>query len=512
MSEEHKRRSWRRKAILGGFLAFLTPIAVLIGCRRTWIKPLAGVRVEMSRPIVRERDLGLDSAYRLLLLAIEEPVRPALPAGAIPVWRTDWTEATAKFRHHGWPANPPPPAAKPPGGPDLVGEGKRPPIPSPALPWSRDQYEDIQQLVALYEPQIALLDRALAAPDPQMLTIDAASLPHPNWEEVLDLARWLAVSAEYRAATGDHAGAFRDLGRAVDMGNLLCRGGGTMNHLVAAACQSIAMDSAWQIVAKLDVPLPVLRQASCHTLLAADSVEPVVEALRADALRVPGRVANGDRTTVLSLFPMYGFGGSPPGRMVQSFLVAILPITGSTRQTTTRNLGCLYQHGIALAQTPYSAKTKAAYGALAPSPTGQREMRSIMLWTRDPVGYLCASALANSFGGTHRRATRRDAMLRGTALFLALKAYEVEHGRVPERLEQLVPESLPHIPDDPFDGMPFRYLRSSVPGLPPAAWAVYSVGDDFTDDGGTVKAVGGSPGASGPDFVWPSQPYPDGGH
>lgn len=507
MSERRKRRNWWLKAILGIALALLIPVVVLIGCRKTWIRPLPGVRVKMTRPMVRESDLGPDSAYRLLLLASGRPTRPMLPWGAPPVSTVEMAELLTRLRLHGWPADPPTP--DPPGGLDLPAGEERLLTPPLTPSWSREQCEDIQQLLALYEPKIALLDRALAAPDPQMPTPDAAHGSTPDWSRAVQLAQWLAVSAECRAATGNHAGAFRDLGRAVDMGNLLCRGGGTTKHRIAIACQTIAMDSAWQIAAQHDVPLPVLRQAARQTLLAAARVEPVVEALRANALRVSGWVAHSDRAAFLILFSVHGRWATPPrSRRLKSFLVAILPIAGSTRQTISRNLECVYQHGIALAQTPYSAKTKAAYGTLAPRPTGERGMWSIMLWTRDPVGYLWAADLADIFGETHRRATRRDAMLRGTALFLALKAYEIEHGTVPERLERLVPEYLPHIPSDPFDGKPFRYLKSGVPGLPLAAWAVYSVGEDFTDDGGTVKGVGGLPGASDPDLVWPSQPYP----
>jgi len=513
MSEEKKHRNWWLRAILGGALALLIPVAVLISCRRTWIRPLAGVRVEMTRRAVQESHLGPESAYRLLLQAIEEPTRTAPPVGNPRVWSVDGMEALAKLRLHGWPAAPPLRVAiqKPNQGTDTPGSTPPEPVADPASPWSREQYEDIRELLTLYGPNVALLDRALAAPNPQMPTIDGTSGPQRDWWAVLTLARWLAISAEYRAATGDCAGAFRDLGRAVDMGNLLCRGGGAMNQQVAAACQTIAMDSAWHIAAQRRVPLPVLREAARHTLRAADTAEPAVEALRADALSVPGQVARTGRTGIAFLFPMHGFTMSPRVRMLQGFLFAALPLAGSTKRATERNLKCLYQHGISLAQTPYSAKTKAAYESLAPRPTNAREVRNTMLWTRDPVGYLWAAILVYNFEKIHHLNTQRDATLRGTALFLALKAHEAEHGTVPERLEQLVPEYLPRIPSDPFDGRPFRYLKGSVPGLPPTAWGIYSVGSDFTDDGGTAQPVG-AVGAGARDRVWASQPYPTGKH
>ena len=44
-----------------------------------------------------------------------------------------------------------------------------------------------------------------------------------------------------------------------------------------------------------------------------------------------------------------------------------------------------------------------------------------------------------------------------TTLFLALKAHHLDHGRLPERLEELVPTYVNELPVDPFDGKPLRY-------------------------------------------------------
>lgn len=62
---------------------------------------------------------------------------------------------------------------------------------------------------------------------------------------------------------------------------------------------------------------------------------------------------------------------------------------------------------------------------------------------------------------------------------LALRAYRLEHGRWPEALDDLVPEYLSAVPDDPFtDGRPLRYRAAG------AGFGVYSVGPDSEDDGG----------------------------
>jgi hypothetical protein len=61
---------------------------------------------------------------------------------------------------------------------------------------------------------------------------------------------------------------------------------------------------------------------------------------------------------------------------------------------------------------------------------------------------------------------------------LAAKAYADVHGELPERLDQLVPLYLDAVPLDRYDGEPLRYARDRR--------AVYSVGEDLTDAGGSV--------------------------
>jgi hypothetical protein len=62
---------------------------------------------------------------------------------------------------------------------------------------------------------------------------------------------------------------------------------------------------------------------------------------------------------------------------------------------------------------------------------------------------------------------------------IALKAYQVDHGRLPRTLDELVPAYLPAVPLDDYDGKPIRYSYEKK--------VVYSVGKDFKDDGGMTR-------------------------
>lgn len=61
---------------------------------------------------------------------------------------------------------------------------------------------------------------------------------------------------------------------------------------------------------------------------------------------------------------------------------------------------------------------------------------------------------------------------------LALRCYQAEQSRAPERLDQLVPKYLQRIPLDPFATRPLIYRAQGT------NWLFYSVGPDGADDGG----------------------------
>ena len=58
-----------------------------------------------------------------------------------------------------------------------------------------------------------------------------------------------------------------------------------------------------------------------------------------------------------------------------------------------------------------------------------------------------------------------------TAAFLALLIYHREHGNLPPTLDALVPDYLPAVPRDYFDGQPIRYSRELR-----AVWSVHENG------------------------------------
>jgi hypothetical protein len=64
---------------------------------------------------------------------------------------------------------------------------------------------------------------------------------------------------------------------------------------------------------------------------------------------------------------------------------------------------------------------------------------------------------------------------------LAVESFRLAQGKLPEKLDELVPQFLSTVPSDPFDGQSLRYHRLAK------GYVIYSVGSDGHDDGGREK-------------------------
>ena len=73
---------------------------------------------------------------------------------------------------------------------------------------------------------------------------------------------------------------------------------------------------------------------------------------------------------------------------------------------------------------------------------------------------------------------RRRAHVSLARTALAIERHRLAAGKIPERLDDLVPKYLEQVPIDPFDGQPIRYRRTE-PG-----YVLYSVREDGQDNGG----------------------------
>jgi hypothetical protein len=101
-------------------------------------------------------------------------------------------------------------------------------------------------------------------------------------------------------------------------------------------------------------------------------------------------------------------------------------------------------------------------------------------------------------------AAEREAALRVAfvELGLALERWKGREGAYPERLEQLVPQDIAAVPQDPWDPEErlLRYtVRQTGDGPEQGAVLLYSVGPDGVDNGG----LGGADRGAGVDRLYP---------
>ena len=499
MNEEKGPGRSRWQARVAGLVLLPFLVVALAGCRSVWIEPVPGVSLATVRAPVAEADLGPDSAYRLLLQACRQPAELA-DAPMFTIWNRDWTDAFAKVRHQPWPTSPPAPQAADPDSEPPTAADRWFDLP-PDAPWTAEQYADVHRILGLHAPSVVLIDRALAAPNPRFPAPQSPDDPMDAVLRVRHRARVLALSAHCRAAEGDGAGAYRDLDRAVRIGNLLSRGGGLAHRLADVSCSEIACDAAWRIALRHEIPPAVLGNAARTLLDCADRLEPFAECVRADVTMTVASVPFIFRREGFCLFS--GSGDASLCQRVANFAKSRL--RGSSPKAVARNLRSTCQHLVLLAEEPYSETVDMRLGSL-PGQALDASQGKGRQRVRDPMGFALAGVWVRFYRRVFARIAFQEASLRGTALFLAVQAYGKEHGRLPERLDQLVPGYLPRVPRDPFDGEPFRYLPNGIPKLPPETWGVYSIGKDFADDGGHAR--GDASGGAGPDLVWPSHAYP----
>lgn len=71
---------------------------------------------------------------------------------------------------------------------------------------------------------------------------------------------------------------------------------------------------------------------------------------------------------------------------------------------------------------------------------------------------------------------RLEAERNATLIIIGLEHYHYKNEKYPEKLSDLIPKYLPHLPHDPFSGEPFIYQRMGK------GWKIYSVGSDLKND------------------------------
>ena len=112
-----------------------------------------------------------------------------------------------------------------------------------------------------------------------------------------------------------------------------------------------------------------------------------------------------------------------------------------------------------------------------PYPEGMLALKAMDKEWRRKRGIL-TRLITPAFIKCFSRVALAEAMHRLSRLGLAATAYRLRHGALPTTADALIPDFIPRIPTDPFDGKPIRMKMDGQDLL------FYSIGPDEKDDGG----------------------------
>lgn len=250
-------------------------------------------------------------------------------------------------------------------------------------------------------------------------------------------------------------------------------GGALIGLLTGVAMNGILTHELWVYQANLDLPAEQLKSFAQGYDAAEHYSEAVKLAMRQEFQFM--RNAIGEISDSDSGVAAYGLALGYPPSEVELLLQRIVLYVGLRETRTLNEMFKLYSEVIRQVDRPVSQRNFEYAEKIGINAEG-RDWTAYM--NRNPFGHVLLSSLYPS--AVLNKVSIAEASVSATRISLALQAYYLAHKSLPNSLDELVPEYLPTIPRDPFDGDSMRYSKERK--------IVYSVGDDFMDQGGSEKA------------------------
>ncbi len=328
-----------------------------------------------------------------------------------------------------------------------------------ALRGGRADRDALAPMLETEAAALAALERVFAAPGfriPIPATLD---------EELPEMLRWqrLAYLLCLRGLLeppGSREG-LEDVFRALDLGHRIegAHGAGLVAVVVAVSIRNRAVDS----VASWLAESPVTREEALALARRLEAYRPAAEAWA----RVWGVEYEMMRRAVLPELER-SRRGEIEGSDAAPAAWAWLP------------LGYYFHPKRTMQGFAERYRVEAANGArlcahLLPHPGEEPSPLEIMLSPNGAGRVILSVGAIDTSRYQHKRCAS-ESRLAAVQAMAALRAWQVEHGTLPERLDALVPGYLAALPRDGFDGEPLRYDRER-------AW-LWSVGSDGEDSGG----------------------------
>ena len=379
------------------------------------------------------------------------------------------------------------------GNPNLVTAPNGPRNPARGEAWPPALREAAQAELASNAVPLAEIHAALHRPRsryPGSLKTFLSSGPSlMHLSNVKQVTRNLGLEARWAAETGDPERAGNALLAQLGAAHTLEEEPLLICYLVRIALNAIAIDAAERVLSRTELPeASLLRlQAAFAAGEAPNSLARAFIGERCLALDELGRPA----AQMFSAFAAPAGPGAPAGNslpLVPLMLAQLYELSGLKRQDGDFYLDRLDEL-VAAAAGPQSALS-ARQEQLAAQVAGLNTWRGRLR----PLSRMSLPSLHNVLP----KELRWVATLRCAQTAMALERWRLAHGgALPASLNELVPQYLAAVPEDPMDGKPLKYRTlASSPG-----YVVYSLGEDGTDDGGKER-VSGSGKTNGWDYTF----------
>ena len=331
----------------------------------------------------------------------------------------------------------------------VVGTGGEPPLPNET--W--EQLEAVEKLLADYSAEMEKIHKATASGGGARFDLDfeqGANLLLPHTQQMRSVSRILVLEAFARAHRGDTAGVAETLEamliapRALDKEPIL------VSQLVQNAMNNIAVRTLEKMLNS-------------------------VEFSDAELQRLQQTVGQGDLHE--------GFRGAMLGERV----IGIQTIRNPGQLGPQSRIQLPNRNEDLAFYLKYMAKWVAASREPFPQALDQSEAISqefneeIHGAGLGQVRYQLTAQLLPAMDAMFFTTARGVGATHATETFIAVARFRKRHGRLPDTLDELVPEFLAEVPIDPFDGKPLRYLITDDD-----AALIYSIGRNRVDDNGVL--------------------------
>lgn len=336
-------------------------------------------------------------------------------------------------------------------------------------PWDPKEADSV---LAANAPMFAALEKGLACQRYAGPVDSQGMMPLPILRKTKVSIQLLCLKSRRAQLAGNDPEAVQTGIQALKLGRLITTSNvNLMDWNASLSCQAIALSRLEDLVSTPSLPAPQLRE-----ILA--TLEPGPHPEEAEGL------CQAARNDYQAQKQIVATPGAPwPDRWSEEYyffartqdILNRLPYFKKPRLTLQWLVPC-YRTLLAEANTPL-ANVHLDYPGRPREPNGRLEQLFFIL-RPNSAGTTTVLETLDAMEYYLERKCLIQAWKSALRLKIALRLYEKRRGQLPEELSDLIPEDLPALPADPYDGQSFRYSQAEK--------KIWSIGRDRIDQGGHI--------------------------